>query len=189
MQKTMPVWALIIGVSALLLFQAGVLYLLGQPPICTCGDIKLWEGMVASIGNSQHVSDWYTPSHVIHGFLFFGLLHLTWPRARMVTKLLAALVLEIGWEIIENTPQVINHYRQQALAVGYTGDSILNSVSDSVAMIVGYVTALRMPVWLSIIVVVTLEAVVLYFIRDGLTLNIINLIYPFEFIAEWQRGG
>lgn len=171
---------------ALMLMQIAVLFWFGQPAICECGFVKLWEGNVGSEGNSQHLSDWYTPSHIIHGILFFFLLGWLFPRLTLGYRFLIALAIEVGWEILENTPMVIEHYRQQALAAGYVGDSILNSVSDTVAMIIGFVLAIRMPLWLAIIIIVALEAITMYVIRDGLALNIINLLYPFEFIAEWQ---
>lgn len=177
------------GVVLIMLVQAITLWWFGQPLTCVCGEIKLWEGVVASTGNSQQFTDWYTFSHVIHGVLFFGLLSLVMPRVSVWYRLLIALGLEVGWEIFENTPWLINHYRQQALAVGYTGDSILNSVCDSISMLVGFVLAWRAPWWVSVGFVVFAEVFVGYMIHDGLALNIINLIYPFEFIRVWQTGG
>jgi hypothetical protein len=169
--------------------QIGILTLFGQPAFCACGEVKLWEGVVSSPGNSQQISDWYTPSHIIHGFLFFALFSLFLPRASIATRFLLAVFLEVSWEIIENTPMVIDHYRKQALAQGYVGDSILNSVSDTLAMAAGFLAARRLPLWLAISIVIALEGVVMYFIRDGLLLNIINLFYPLEFIAQWQMAG
>jgi hypothetical protein len=142
-----------------------------------------------SAGNSQHVSDWYTFSHLIHGLLFYWLLGLLFPRLPMLARLGIAVGVEVGWEIIENTPWLIDHYRQQALAQGYTGDSILNSLSDTAAMLLGFVLAWRLPVWASITLAVGLEGVSLYFIRDGLTLNILNLLHHFDTIDAWQSGA
>lgn len=141
-----------------------------------------------SAGNSQHLADWYTPSHIIHGIIFFGLLSFLLPRASLGVRLLFALALEISWELIENTPMVIEHYRKQALAQGYVGDSIINSLSDTVAMVVGFFLAARVPVWVLVVVVIGFEVFTMYVIRDGLFLNIINLIYPLSFISEWQAG-
>jgi hypothetical protein len=179
----------IVAVIGMLLGQGLTLWYFGQPFFCECGVVKIWEGDVGSNGNSQQVADWYTLSHVIHGVLFFGLLSIFARRIPLSYRLLLALGIEVAWEIVENTPWLINHYRQQALAAGYNGDSILNSISDSMAMIVGFVLAWRAPVWVSIVFIIAAEVFVAYVIRDGLALNIINLIYPFEFIRVWQLGG
>ncbi len=169
--------------------QIGALLTMGQPAICECGFVKLWEGQVLSQGNSQHIADWYTFSHIIHGFVFYALARLLFPKASMWTRLLLAVAVEIGWEVFENTPLVINHYRQQALAVGYTGDSVLNSVFDALWMVFGFFVASKAPVKLTLLIIVAMELLVLFAIRDNLTLNIINLMYPFDVISKWQAGG
>ncbi len=179
----------VLGVGGLILLQVVTLFLFGQPLISAQGYVKLWEGVVQGPGNSQHITDWYTFSHIIHGFIFYWLLTLVAPRTPMVMRVLIALGVEVAWEIVENTPMVINHYRQQALAQGYTGDSILNSVSDSCAMLLGFVWARRAPVYATILLALGLEAFTLYYIRDGLTLNILNLIHQFKFISDWQSGN
>lgn len=171
---------------ALLIAQAWVLFAMGQPLYCTCGYIKLWEGVVLSIGNSQHITDWYTYSHVIHGILFYGLFWRLFPNSSVPARLLMSLGLEVGWEVLENTPWVIDHYRKQALAVGYVGDSVLNSVCDSVAMLVGFAIAWRAPLWATVGLGLMLEALVGYAIRDNLTLNIMNLLYPTDVVSTWQ---
>lgn len=168
--------------------QALVLYLFGQPAICVCGYVKLWEGVVQSAGNSQHLTDWYTFSHIIHGFLFYLALWWLFPRMSVGKRLLLAMGVEIAWELTENTPMVIQHYRVQALAQGYTGDSIINSVSDTLAMVLGFFMALKMPAWLIVVIGLGLELFVVYMIRDNLTLNIINLIHIFPAVATWQAG-
>lgn len=172
----------------LLGIQAITLYLFGQPPICMCGTIKLWEGVVTSAGTSQHISDWYTFSHIIHGMLFYGLLHLLFPRMRTLSKLLIAMGIEISWEISENTPWVIEKYREQALARGYVGDSILNSLCDTVAMMIGFVLARKLPVFATVLVAIIFELFVGYMIHDNLTLNILGFIHHFEFIDAWQAA-
>jgi hypothetical protein len=169
--------------------QAAVLFSFGQPPICTCGYVKLWEGVVLSPGNSQHLTDWYTFSHIIHGMLFYALTWLLFPRLPVGYRLLMALGIEIAWEITENTPFVINRYREQALAQGYSGDSILNSVSDSLSMAFGFLLARLLPVWGTVGLALAMEVSVAYFIRDNLTLNVINLLYPLDFVHRWQSGG
>lgn len=175
--------------AALLIVQVVALYLMGQPMVCECGVVKLWEGAVLSEGNSQHLFDWYTFSHVIHGILFYAGVSYFFPRLPMLARLCLALGIEAGWEILENTPMVIDHYRQQALAQGYIGDSILNSVSDTLMMVGGFLLAWRLPVWGSIALCVLLEAFVIYMIRDGLTLNILGFFITPDFIASWQAGS
>jgi len=171
-----------------LLLQASVLHLFGQPLISASGKIMLWTGDVRGPENSQQLTDWYTFSHIIHGILFYLAFHLAFPRARFVQRLALAVGLEVAWEIAENTPMVINHYRAQALAQGYSGDSILNSVSDTLAMTFGFLIASRLPVLATICVALALELWVGASIRDNLTLNIINFIHHFDFIAKWQAG-
>ncbi len=173
----------------LLTLQATTLYLFGQPPIAVDGHIKLWEGVVLSPGNSQHITDWYTFSHILHGFLFYGLAWLALRKQPVGVRLLYCVGLEMGWEMLENTPMVINHYRQQALAQGYTGDSILNSVSDNLSMMFGFLLAWRLPVWAVVALGLGMEVFVAMCIRDNLTLNVINLLHPFEAIAAWQAGA
>ena len=168
---------------------AATLLLMGQVPICKCGYVKLWHGVVFSSENSQHISDWYTPSHVIHGFAFYGLLWLIGKRWPLGVRLLLAVALEAGWEIFENTDLVINRYREVTISLDYYGDSVLNSVCDILAMVAGFAIASRVPVRVTVALVVTLELLVLYFIRDNLTLNIIMLIYPLDGIKAWQAGG
>ncbi|HLD70677.1 MAG TPA: DUF2585 domain-containing protein [Negativicutes bacterium] len=172
-----------------LAIQAGVLYWFGQPAICRCGYIKIWEGLVLSSGNSQHLTDWYTFSHIIHGFLFYLLLWLVFPKMPVSKRLLIAMGIEIGWEILENTPMVINHYRQQALAQGYTGDSIINSVVDTLAMMAGFFMARKWPVWSIVAIGLGMELFVGMMIRDNLTLNVLNLIHIFPAVSRWQAGG
>lgn len=177
------------GAIIVIAVQATILYIFGQPFFCACGELKLWEGVVASAGNSQQVTDWYTFSHIIHGILFYGLLTWLFPRWPLRYRFFIALGLEASWEILENTPWVINHYREQALAAGYTGDSILNSICDSLSMITGFVMARRLPVWVSVSFVLVAELFVGVMIRDNLTLNVLNLLYQFDFIHTWQSGG
>ena len=177
------------GGGALLLIQAGALFLLDQPAMCTCGYLRVWEGAVLSIGNSQHLTDWYTFSHIIHGFVFYLLIWFLFPRAPITLRFLLALGIEVGWEIAENTPFIINHYREQALAQGYVGDSIINSISDSLAMIGGFVLAWRLPIIYTILLALAFEFLAGFFIHDNLVLNILNFIHQFEFIREWQNGA
>jgi hypothetical protein len=186
MTRTKRIYSVALLIIAL---QALLLLLFGQPPICTCGDIKIWEGVVLSPGNSQHLTDWYTFSHLIHGVIFFYALRYLFPRLSVAWRFVFAVLIESAWEVIENTPMVINAYRQQALAQGYTGDSIINSLSDSVAMILGFLAAHKWSPWLVVGLALALELFTGYMIRDNLTLNIINLVHHFDFIASWQAGA
>lgn len=162
---------------------------MGQPPICRCGTVKLWQGEVMSAENSQQLADWYSPSHLIHGLLFYGLLWLIARRQPLGLRALVALVIECGWEILENSPLIIDRYREATISLGYRGDSVINSVSDIVFMLIGFALAARLPVAVSIVLAILLELVVGYMIRDNLTLNIIMLIWPLEAIRTWQSGG
>ncbi len=173
----------------LLALQAVALYVLGQPAICECGYIKFWEGIVRSAGTSQHLTDWYTYSHIIHGILFYALYSLLFPRLPITTRFLLAIGTEVTWETVENTTMVIDKYREQALAQGYVGDSIINSLCDTLVMVIGFLTAWRLPVRASVTAVLFFELFVGYSIRDNLTLNILNFIYIFPFIDTWQQGG
>lgn len=170
----------------LMLFQAALLLIMGQPLICTCGYIKLWEGSVASTGNSQHLTDWYTFSHILHGFIFYFLTWILFPKASFGFRLALAVGLEVSWEVLENTPWVIDRYRQQALAQGYIGDSVINSLSDTLSMIIGFVVARKLPWWLTLCIAIALELGMAYAIHDNLTLNIINLIQDVPQIRAWQ---
>jgi hypothetical protein len=169
--------------------QALLLLLFGQPPICACGTVKIWEGVVLSPGNSQHLTDWYTFSHLIHGVIFYYALRYLFPRLGVAWRFILAVCIESAWEVIENTPMVIDAYRQQALAQGYTGDSIINSVSDSIAMMLGFFAASKWSPWLVVGAAFALELFTAFMIRDNLTFNIINLIHHFDFLNAWQAGA
>ncbi|QNP45877.1 DUF2585 domain-containing protein [Sphingomonas sediminicola] len=178
-----------VAAIVLLAATAMLLYLMGRPPICTCGAIDLWVGEPNSSRTSQMLSDWYSPSHIVHGFLFFAGLWLVGRRWPLERRFLIALAIEAAWEIVENTPLIINRYREETAALGYTGDSVLNSISDIAMMIGGFLVARRLPVWASVAIVLVLELVPLFVIRDNLTLNVWMLLAPNEALKAWQSGG
>lgn len=176
--------------AGLVLLTLGILFAMGRPPICECGTVKLWHGAVQSPGNSQHLSDWYTFSHIIHGFLFYGLGHLLFRKGKKAWRLGLALCLAIfiegAWEILENSPMIIERYREATFAFGYAGDSIINSMADIGWMTLGFFAAKWMPVKWTVAVAVIFELLTLYTIRDNLTLNVLMLTYPIEAVKEWQ---
>jgi len=173
---------------AILVASAAVLLAMGRSPICTCGAVDLWVAGRDSPRTSQMLSDWYSFSHIVHGFLFYCALWLIarhWPVER---RFLIALVVEAAWEIAENTPMVIDRYRTATAALGYTGDSVINSVSDIAMMVLGFLAARRLPLWVSIGTVLLLELVPLLVIRDNLALNVWMLLWPSDALRGWQAG-
>ena len=188
-----PAWGYAAAAAALIGLQVAILHGFGQPLIAASGHILLWVGDPRSADTSQQLSDWYSFSHIIHGFIFFGLLRLCAPRLPFAARLLMAMSIEIGWEALENSPAVIQHYRKQALAAGYVGDSILNSVSDTVMMSTGFFLASRIRAPIIIALAIGFELFTAWAIRDNLTLNVLNLIAPSDWAAiraihDWQAG-
>lgn len=178
-------WA---AVALILAVTAAALLWMGRDPICACGHVALWHGALDA-GNSQHIADWYTPSHIIHGFLFYALGWLVMRRRPPGERLILAVLVEAAWEILENSPIIIDRYREATIALGYTGDSVINSVADVAWMALGFAFARRAPVWLTIIVAIGFELLALWAVRDNLTLNVLMLVSPIDAIKVWQAGG
>jgi len=180
-------WSLAIVAATVL-----TLWLLGRPFICTCGFVSLWHGDINSAEDSQHLLDWYSFSHVLHGFLFYWLLWLIGGRAKALQpigrRFVLAMLAESIWEVIENTPVIINRYREATIALGYMGDSIINSTMDILCMAIGFLLAWRLPVWATLLIAVAFEVLMAVAVRDNLALNILMLLWPVEAIRTWQGG-
>jgi hypothetical protein len=184
-KRYLPYWI----AFGILTATAVTLLWMGRVPICKCGYVKLLHLETMSSENSQHISDWYTPSHVLHGIIFYFILWLFARRIDIGWRLAIATLVEAAWEILENTDAVINRYREVTIALDYFGDSVLNSVFDILAMWFGFWLARRVPIWASIAIIFIAEFVVMAAIRDGLALNILMLLYPLDIVRDWQAAG
>lgn len=173
----------------LFLVVGAVLLAMGREPLCKCGYVKLWHGIVYSSENSQHLTDWYTPSHIIHGFLFYALFFWLGRRWPLALRLAAAVAVEGAWEIFENSDFIINRYREATIALDYYGDSVINSLSDVAAMVAGFFIAHRIPWRLTAAAAIAMELFTAFMIRDNLALNVIMLLAPNDAIKAWQAEG
>ena len=179
----------VLAALALVAILIVILLAMHRPPICACGTVKLWTGAVNSSDNSQHISDWYTFSHIIHGFLFYAAAHYWLKGGARDWALPFAVIVEGCWEILENSPIIINRYREATIALGYSGDSIVNSISDVGWMSFGFWLASRLPAKITIALAIGFELMTLALIRDNLTLNVLMLAWPIDAIKAWQGGG
>ncbi len=186
--RTIPLrtWLIALAIVAL---AAVILLMMGRPLICTCGTVKLWTGAVQSADNSQHLADWYTPSHVIHGFLFYALGWAFLRRNPFGDRYLMAVAIEASWELLENSQFIIDRYREATFAFGYNGDSVINSVADIGWMTLGFVCARRFPVWVTVALAIAFELLTLWTIGDKLTLYVLMLVAQVDAIRAWQGSG
>jgi hypothetical protein len=190
--KLAPHGRAVLATVALVALAVAILFAMDRPPICTCGYVELWHGTVQSNGNSQHITDWYSPSHFTHGLIMYFVAWLLWVKWGLFGGRLArwalpiAVLVEAAWEVSENTPMVIDRYRAVTVSWGYSGDSILNSTADIGWMVVGFLVAVRLPTRVSVALAIALELLTLWTIRDNLTLNVIMLFWPIEAIRQWQ---
>ncbi|MCB0036590.1 MAG: DUF2585 family protein [Anaerolineales bacterium] len=175
--------AAVLGITALQLHAQGRLW------ICACGRVDFWSGDIWSSDNSQHIFDPYSFTHLLHGVAFFWLLNWLLKNMPLNWRLLIALVIESVWEVVENAPFIINRYREGALALGYEGDTVVNSISDILLCAVGFLLVHYIGVKRSVIFFVAVELFLILWIRDSLILNIIMLIYPIDALGAWQAGG
>lgn len=175
-------------VVALILLVGGLELAMGRPLKYRNGPVAIWSGDINSDQNSQQIADPYTLTHVIHGAAFYGLTRLVLPKAAFATRLITATAIEGAWEAYENTNSVVERYRAATISLGYYGDSLINSVADVLACIVGFMLAWRLPRSVTITWVVVVELMLLLWIRDNLTLNILMLVYPLDVIRKWQAG-
>lgn len=177
-----------VGITALM---AIILHLEGRINICSCGYIKFWYGLVNGSGDSQHLFDWYSFTHVLHGLLWYFALWLVDRKKKLSigAKFLIAVGLAAGWEVLENSPMIIDRYRAATFSLNYYGDSIINSIGDVISMAIGFIFAWKTKPWMSVVLFVALETFLAIVIRDNLTINIIMLIHPVQAIKLWQAGA
>jgi hypothetical protein len=176
--------------AALIVATAAILFWMGRIPMCACGYVKFWHAGRGDSEVSQHFADWYTYSHVLHGVIFYWALWAVFRgRLSVAARLAIAVVIEGVWEVFENTPFIINRYRAQTISLGYTGDSLVNSVGDMLATVAGFFLAARLPPWVTVLLLIVTEVALLYILRDNLLLNIVMLLYPLDWIRQWQAGG
>ena len=181
--KKLWTFVVIFAVLVTTLFQ---LRIQGRIWWCSCGHYNLWSGDIWSLHNSQHLFDPYSFTHILHGVLFCGILAWLLPKIPLMWRLWMAITLEAIWEIFENSQFIIQRYRESTMALGYNGDSIINSSGDILSCVAGFILARYLGLIYSIILFIIIELVLLFWMRDNLTLNIIMLVCPIEAIKNWQ---
>ena len=175
-----------LAIAAILITMVVLLRMEGRIWWCACGGPKPWDGDIWSAHNSQHWLDPYSFTHVLHGVLFYGALTWLWPRVPLVWRVALMVLLESAWEVAENSPFIIQRYREATIGQGYTGDSIANSVADVACCALGFMLARRLGLRWSAVLFVLVEVGLALTVRDNLTLNVLMLIHPVEWIKAWQ---
>jgi hypothetical protein len=178
-----------VAVGGLLLFTVIVLRLEGRIWWCACRTPTPFSTNINSSHNSQHLFDPYSFSHLLHGIIFYWCLRILAPRLSVGWKVLIALTVEAGWEILENSPIIINRYRAATASLGYSGDTIVNAVGDILSCAIGLLVAHKIGWKWSIALFIVIELLMLWWIRDNLTLNVLMLLYPLDPVRQWQMGG
>lgn len=173
----------------ILILTGGIELWMGCSPFGPDGKFGWWEGNIWSSENSQRFADPYSFSHIVHGLLFYAGLLLAARRLPVQYRLLIALAVEAGWEMLENSPFIIDRYREATISLGYMGDSVINSMSDILMMTIGFLFAYRARPLIAVGAVIAMEVGCALWIRDNLTINIIMLIHPVEAIKHWQMAG
>jgi len=181
-------WSLSAALLAIVLADGLMLHSIGRGFWCSCGSLVPWSWEPFSQHNSQHLVDWYSPSHITHGVTLYGLLFLVARRLPVAVRLVIATLIESVWEIAENSPFIIERYRSATISLNYYGDSVLNSVSDISMCIFGFFLAARLPIRVTLAITIASELLTLVIIRDNLTLNVLMLLWPVEAIKQWQSG-
>ncbi|GAB4428986.1 MAG: DUF2585 family protein [Anaerolineae bacterium] len=180
-------WPLV-ALAAMLVATVTILRQQGRLWICECGHIYLWVGDIWSSDNSQHLTDPYSFTHLLHGVVFFWALALLLPRVSLLWRFVIAIGLEAAWEVAENTEFIINRYREATASLGYNGDTIVNSLGDIAMCGLGFWLAWKIGWRWSLLLFVVVELVLTFWIRDSLLLSILMLVYPLDAIKTWQLG-
>lgn len=175
-----------LGIGATLLVTLGLLRGEGRLWLCACGRLSLWAGNICSADNSQQLFDPYSFTHVLHGVVYCWVLAWLAPRLTSLRRLWLAVAIEALWEVVENSSFVIQRYREATAALGYQGDTIINSTGDILSCALGFVLARRLGFRRSLVLFVAVEVVLLYWIRDSLMLEVLMLLHPINAIRAWQ---
>jgi hypothetical protein len=186
--RRLPPWVYWGAAILVPLTAAAAEFALGRRLWGVSGQPGLWSGEVLSPHNSQYLADPYTFTHITHGILLYALFRLVAGNRPLRDRALTALGFESAWEVIENTDFVIRRYRAQTLALNYFGDSVMNSMFDIVACMIGFLIASRLPARVTLVFVIALELSLALWIHDGLLLNILMLVHPVHAIELWQAG-
>ena len=174
---------------AIVVFAGSLELEMGRTPTYQYGPVRVWSGDIHSNENSQQIADPYTLTHLIHGAAFYGLTRAMLGAELIGVRVIVAVTAESAWEVFENTDMVIKRYRVATTSLDYYGDSVLNSVFDILASLLGFCLAWRLPMRVTAIWIVLIELVLVLWVRDNLTLNILMLIYPIKAVEAWQMGG